>query len=302
MSGYQQKQFYPQPLLVTPFRYNRQNSFFLTTNGNIVSVCHRQYSYLHTQFALMYQYMSPKSFNLINVWLYFEVYHRKKFYAHNLGNFVSIYQRQQFYPHTFLVSLCQNITEKMFIHTFLVKLYQEIRDNSFFITYFWLHCVNIWVNTFINTHTWLLCDITLDTTVLSSSTVGYTVSVYETQEFYPSIIPGKFMSVYRHNSFPHKRLVTVYQYVGDNNFNLSHCCLHCDSVWEKKFYPHTLLSDPSHYIRHNTSIPTNCLLEFVSVSDTITLSSHIRLHGVSIADTTVFSSPSVVFTLSIYQT
>ena len=116
-----------------------------------MSVYQRQHLHLHPLFITLCQYIREKRILLTHFWLHCVSVSDPKFLLSSSFAFiVSVKGAEQFYPHQLFVTLCK-----------------YIRDNSFILKHFSLQSVCI-----------------LETTVISTHTFAYTVSVYQRKYFY----------------------------------------------------------------------------------------------------------------------
>jgi len=174
-----------------------------------------------------------------------------------------------------------------------------IRDNSFILTNCWLKSVSI-----------------SETTLLFPHTVGYTVSVYQTQPFCPQRVLVTVCHCFCVKIiFPTNNCLQCF-WISGQHFFLPHCLLHSFSISDTKLYPDTLFVTLCHFIGDNSIIINYWWLFLVGFSETTnvfsptvgyTVSGHKRqpffrhiylcLHFVSIAVTTYSSSPTLVYTI-----
>lgn len=124
----------------------------------------REQLFSHTLLFAPFQYISYKSFilNLCSL------------------NCVSISETTPSSLHTVLYNVSENRTQHFYPHTYLEALCQKFRNKSVFLKHGLLHCVSI-----------------SETKYLSSSNIGYTVSAYQRQHFYPQkllVILGLYIS------------------------------------------------------------------------------------------------------------
>jgi len=145
------------------------------------------------------------------------------------------------------------------------------------------------------------CVYIKDKRVLTSSTYGYTMSVYQTQQF---------------NNHP---LLLHCVSITETKVSIIHCWLQCFRIWETTVFLRycwlqyvgvsetTGLSSPTfanicQYIRHNSLYFTQCWLHWVIISDNIFILIDCLLLCVCILETKLFFSKPVVYILSVYKT
>ena len=188
--------------------YIKDNNFSSNSVGNTVSVHHSQQFYSHTPKATLCQYIRDNILIHIHCWLHCFNITRTT----HCGNNVQVYQRQELNPQKRFASLCQYIRGNKFIlttvgynvsiyqwrliysQTMLSALCQYIRNKTFLLTHFWLQFFSIW-----------------ETTILFSLTFGYTLSLYQRQQYIPQTLVIKIL------------LAARCKYIRDNDFFLTHC-------------------------------------------------------------------------------
>jgi len=184
-----------------------------------------------------------------------------------LGYTLSVYQRKQFNLHQLLVSVCQCNRGNSFLFIFSPAHCPFIRHNIFFLTQFLLHCVSI-----------------SQPVTFSWRSVGYNLSAYQTQQF-----------------FPHPLFVSVFYYMRDIIFILYTVGYIVTDYQKQKYYSHLLLFTHCHYVRYKS-------LWWPTVDYTVTLCQRQQFYPHTIFAASfhlmryqILTSPTFVYTESLYR-
>jgi len=129
-----------------------------------------------------------------------------------------------------------------------MSVYQE---HNFFLTHCCWHCFSI-----------------SESTVLTSATVVYTVSVYQSQQFFPHILLAALCHYIRHNTFILARCGLQIVSIAITTV-LSSTTLGNNGSWYQKkvCYHHRLLVKMFQFISQNIFTQSHCWLHSISTSD-----------------------------------